>query len=172
MQSVSYEPIGILRSPYTTTEGMPVQPIGAMGVLGHLEIRPDLAEGLLDLQHFSHVILIYHLHRIARVDLVARPFLDQGTPHGIFATRHPTRPNPIGMSVLRLVSVEGPIIHLENVDILDGTPVLDIKPYVSFFDVWSGRNGWFDGKLDKAQQYRVDAAYRGMSNCREEEPGA
>ena len=118
------------------------------------------AEGLADLEGFSHVFLLYHLHRVQGYDLTVRPFLDNAD-HGIFATRSPKRPNPIGLSVLELAGVTGTTVHLRNVDILDGTPVLDIKPYVPHFDVWSaGRVGWFSTKAQNADGYVSDDRFR------------
>jgi len=155
-QDIAYRPIGIVHSPFRDTTGMPVQPVGAMGVAGRVEVHPDFVGGLKDLAGFSHVFLLYHLHRVAGYDLVVRPFLDNAD-HGIFATRSPTRPNPIGLSVLELAGVDGAAVHLRNVDILDGTPVLDIKPYVPHFDVWEAdKVGWFARNAQKAGAYRSD----------------
>ena len=160
--SVAYRPIGTLRSPHAEVAGMPIQPVGARGVLGHIEVAPEYAAGLMDLEGFSHVIILYHLHRINGFDLLVRPFLDT-KDHGIFATRSPKRPNAIGFSVLELVGVEteGGVVRLRNVDILDGTPVLDIKPYVPAFDVWQAeRIGWFAGKVDEAETCKADERFR------------
>ena len=158
--AIAYRAIGLLRSPFSDIQGMPVQPVGALGVAGQVEVHPDYAEGLRDLEGFSHVFLLYHLHRVAGYDLVVRPFLDNAD-HGIFATRSPKRPNPIGLSVLELAGVEGLTVHLRNVDVLDGTPVLDIKPYVPHFDVWeAGRVGWFERNAAKAGSYRSDDRFR------------
>ncbi|MDR3639783.1 MAG: tRNA (N6-threonylcarbamoyladenosine(37)-N6)-methyltransferase TrmO [Humidesulfovibrio sp.] len=167
--AVAYQPIGTLRSPYADVAGMPIQPVGARGIQGHIEVAPEFAAGLKDLNGFSHVIVLYHLHRINGYELLVRPFLDT-QDHGIFATRSPKRPNAIGLSVLELVGVElagseaagtGGVVHLRNVDILDGTPVLDIKPYVPAFDVWeAGRIGWFAGKVDEAETCKADERFR------------
>jgi tRNA-Thr(GGU) m(6)t(6)A37 methyltransferase TsaA len=159
---VAYRPIGVLRSPHTEVAGMPIQPVGARGVAGHVEVAGEFIEGLLDLEHFSHVILIYHLHRIEGYDLQVLPFLDTKR-HGIFATRSPKRPNAIGFSVLELAGVDHQSGHvlLRNVDILDGTPVLDIKPYVPAFDVWPAeRIGWFAGKAEDAETCKADERFR------------
>lgn len=159
-EDIAYRPIGILHSPYTDIQGMPVQPVGALGVTGHIEVHPDFAEGLADLEGFSHVFLLYHLHRVRGYDLTVRPFLDNAD-HGIFATRSPKRPNPIGLSVLELEEVSGLTVRLRNVDVLDGTPVLDIKPYVPHFDVWeAGKVGWFATKARKADAYISDDRFR------------
>jgi len=160
VHGIAYRAIGILRSPFTDIKGMPVQPVGALGVTGHVEVHADFADGLRDLEGFSHVFLLYHLHRVAGFDLVVRPFLDNAD-HGIFATRSPKRPNPIGLSVLELAGISGLTVHLRNVDVLDGTPVLDIKPYVPHFDVWeAGRVGWFEKNAQKAGNYLSDDRFR------------
>ncbi|EPR38669.1 putative protein family UPF0066 [Desulfovibrio sp. X2] len=139
----AYRPIGHVRSPHQNPEGSPIQPAGARGVAGRIEILPEFAAGLADLAGFSHVIVLYHFHRSEGFSLSVTPFLD-GEPRGLFATRAPKRPNPIGISVLRLEKVEGNVLHLVDVDILDGTPVLDVKPYVPAFDTPEGevRTGW------------------------------
>jgi len=161
-EPVAYQPIGVLRSPHKDVAGMPIQPVGARGVCGHIEVARELAEGLLDLEGFSHVIILYHLHRIQGFDLLVRPFLDT-QDHGIFATRSPKRPNAIGLSVLELSGVDlaRGVVRLCNVDILDGTPVLDIKPYVPAFDVWDAeRIGWFTGKVQAADTCKADGRFR------------
>lgn len=157
--TISYRPIGYFRTPHTDIAGMPIQPTGASGVHGCVEVLPEFRGGLLDLEGFSHVIMLYHLHEICGHDLVVTPFLDTDS-HGIFATRSPKRPNPIGLSVMRLNGVHGGTVLLENVDVLDGTPVIDIKPYVPHFDVWQAdRIGWFDGKSNNATHHRSDARF-------------
>jgi tRNA-Thr(GGU) m(6)t(6)A37 methyltransferase TsaA len=133
MEEISYRPIGIIRSPYKETEGTPIQPTGAKGVGGTVEVLPDCVEGLKDLDGFSHIILIYHFHLSKGYSLRVKPFLDD-TPRGVFSTRAPKRPNAIGLSVVRLVKIEGATLHVEDVDIVDSTPLLDIKPYVPEFD--------------------------------------
>ncbi len=139
---------------------MPIQPSGAAGVRGSVEILPELVEGLRDLDGFSHIILLYHFHQVQEFKLTVLPFLDS-QPRGVFATRAPVRPNPIGLSIVRLLSVEGNILHVENVDILDGTPVLDIKPYVPAFDrPPADRVGWLEQARDKVQSKRSDSRFR------------
>lgn len=159
--SVAFRPIGILRSPHKELKGMPIQPVGARGVAGHIEVSPEFAAGLKDLAGFSHVIILYHLHRTKGFDLLVKPFLDTDD-HGVFATRSPKRPNAIGLSVLELAGVdeaEG-LVRLLNVDVLDGTPVLDIKPYVPAFDSWRAeRIGWFAGKVEAADNCRADGRF-------------
>jgi len=155
-EAITYRAIGTLHSPHGSATGMPIQPTGARGIHGHIAVRPEFAAGLKDLDGFSHVIVLYHLHRIHGHELLVKPFLDTDT-HGIFATRSPKRPNPIGLSVLELRGVEGGCVLLSNVDILNGTPVLDIKPYVPGFDVWPAeRTGWFAGKAENAATCKAD----------------
>lgn len=159
LMNITYMPIGFIRSPHACVTGMPIQPTGALGVQGHIEVLPGFAKGLEDLGGFSHVIILYHLHQICGYELSVTPFLDTNS-HGIFATRSPKRPNPIGLSVLKLTGVSGRCVHLENVDILDNTPVLDIKPYVPDFDHWNAdRIGWFQGKSPNATGTRSDSRF-------------
>ncbi len=119
--------------------------MGATDVQGYIEIAPDLAKGLLDIEGFSQLTLIYCLHQAKQADLIVTPFMDSQS-HGIFATRSPARPNPIGLSVVRLLARVGNRLDIANVDILDGTPLLDLKPYVPEFDRYpdSPRIGWFE----------------------------
>ena len=152
-QAIVYRPIGVIHSPHTDPKATPIQPVYAQGVAGRAEVLPEFAEGLQDLEGFSHVYLLYHFHRAREVRLVVKPFLED-TPHGVFATRAPCRPNPIGMSLVRLVRREGAVLHLEDVDVLDGTPLLDIKPYIGRFDVRENvRCGWQEG-VDEATAKR------------------
>ncbi len=154
-------PIGTLHTPHTDPSGMPIQPPGAAGVTGTAELDADLAAGLADLDGFSHVILIYLFDRASGFDLAVVPFLDS-EPRGLFATRAPRRPNPVGLSVVRLVRVEGAVLHLEGVDMLDGTPLLDIKPFVPAFDVPAGgacRTGWLEEVGDRARERRSDGRF-------------
>src|SRR5262245_54506602 len=130
---VIYSPIGIIRTPFTDVVGMPIQAAAAVGQRGRIELRPDLAERLADIHGFSHLILGHHLHEVKTARLTVTPFLDD-RPHGVFATRSPARPNAIGVSTVRLVAIEGTTLSIEDVDMLDGTPLLDIKPYVPAFD--------------------------------------
>ncbi len=157
---VTYRPIGVVRTPFTDIEGMPVQPTAAVGVAGTIELDPALAEGLADIDGFSHLILVVHLHAIRTPRLTVTPFLD-ATPHGIFATRSPARPNPIGVSTVRLVGVDGATLAIEDVDLLDGTPLLDMKPYVPAFDDRAdARVGWFAARLDRLPTTRSDDRFR------------
>jgi tRNA (adenine37-N6)-methyltransferase len=161
LDPISYQPIGVIRSPHKQPKGSPIQPSGARGVAGRAELRPELAPGLKDLAGFSHLILLYHCHRAGDAKLEVKPFLD-GEAHGVFATRAPARPNPLGLSVVRLKSIEGNILHLEDVDILDGTPLLDLKPYVPDFDRPPGpvRTGWLAGKAAGAKAAKADDRFK------------
>ena len=157
--SVAYRPIGIIHSPFHGIEGVPIQPAAASGIRGTVEVFPDCAAGLQDLAGFSHIILLYHFHLVAEPRLVVVPFLDR-EPRGVFATRAPTRPNPIGMSVVRLLSVEANVLEGENVDIVEGTPLLDIKPYVPEFDHFVvERTGWLVAAQDEVRRKRSDARF-------------
>jgi tRNA-Thr(GGU) m(6)t(6)A37 methyltransferase TsaA len=142
----SYNPIGIIRTPFKQAAGMPIQPSGAKGVKGTIELKPEYMDGLKDLEGFSHIILIYHFHKSKKQELVVTPFLDSKT-HGVFATRAPNRPNPVGISIVKLLKIEFNILYLENVDIIDKTPLIDIKPYVPEFDKPSSvKTGWLEKK--------------------------
>jgi tRNA-Thr(GGU) m(6)t(6)A37 methyltransferase TsaA len=157
---VSFRVIGTIRTPYRDIEGMPIQPAGAVGIPGRIELDDELTEGLADLDAFSHLILIYHLHLTADMRLTVVPFLDD-QPHGVFATRAPVRPNPIGLSVVRLVAIEGATLDVLDVDMVDGTPLLDIKPYVPAFDAPdAGRIGWYAGRLEALERARADDRFR------------
>jgi tRNA (adenine37-N6)-methyltransferase len=141
---IPYKSIGIIHTPFQSVAGMPVQSALANGVKGTIEIMDEFRDGLLDLDDFSHIIMIYHFHQTTKYELQVVPFLDQRV-HGIFATRAPVRPNRIGISVVRLIKIEGNMIEFENADMLDGTPLLDIKPYVPEFDVHQvSKTGWLD----------------------------
>ncbi len=158
---IKYSSIGTIHSPFKDLEGMPIQPIGAKGIKGEVHLKEEYQEGLIDLEGFSHIILIYHLHLSKGYSLKVKPFLDT-TKRGIFSTRAPKRPNPIGMSVVCLDKVEGSIIHISNVDVVDGTPLLDIKPYIPNFDKCEGeevRIGWFEDKHEDANHKKSDRRF-------------
>ena len=157
--TIRFQPIGYFSTPFKSVRGMPIQPTGARGIYGAITILPDYREGLVDLEGFSHVFVLYHLHEIRGYELIVTPFLDRRR-HGIFATRSPKRPNPIGLSVLRLDAISEDMVILENVDVLDGTPVIDIKPYVPDFDSWeTDAVGWFAGKSANAVHYQSDERF-------------
>lgn len=149
--TINYMPIVIIHTPFTNLQSIPVQPSSTVSAAGSIEIDPQYAEGLKDLDGFSHVILIYHLHAVKKFSLQVTPFLDDD-PHGVFATRAPARPNPIGISVVRLMEIKENMLFVENIDILDGTPLLDIKPYVPEFDHHPDiRIGWLEKAREKSK---------------------
>ncbi len=159
MNAIVYQPVGIISSPYATREGMPIQTSGARGVRGAVRIFPAYGEGLKDLDGFSHIILLYHFHRSREQTLTVTPFLDD-QPRGVFATRSPNHPNAIGISTVRLLTVEGLQLSIEDVDILDGTPLLDIKPYVPAFDHREPeRVGWLEKAQRQAGKKRADTRF-------------
>jgi tRNA-Thr(GGU) m(6)t(6)A37 methyltransferase TsaA len=141
---LTYRPIGVIRSEHKEADETPIQPAFAKGCTGRAEIFPEFAPGLQDVCGFSHVYLIYHFHRAEPAKLIVKPYL-QDIERGIFATRAPCRPNPIGISIVRLLRCEDNMLYFDGVDILDGTPLLDIKPYTSMFDIFeTSSNGWQD----------------------------
>jgi tRNA-Thr(GGU) m(6)t(6)A37 methyltransferase TsaA len=157
---VIYKPIGVIRTPFKTRENMPIQPSGGRDIEGVAVLREDLAEALDDVDGFSHIYLIYHLHRSIGYSPKVVPFLDTAK-RGVFATRAPRRPNAIGISVVRVERIEGNKVYFRDVDILDGTPLLDIKPCVREFD--SGRRmriGWLEGRSGKARKRRSDERFK------------
>jgi tRNA-Thr(GGU) m(6)t(6)A37 methyltransferase TsaA len=160
MNAVVYQPIGLISSPHKTRAGMPVQAAGAKGIRGAIELYPSYAEGLKDLDGFSHIILIYHFHRTQAKSLVVTPFLDT-EPRGVFATRSPNHPNAIGLSVVRLLAIDGLSLRIEDVDILDGTPLLDIKPYVPAFDHRAAeRVGWLEDAQRSVTRCQSDERFK------------
>jgi tRNA-Thr(GGU) m(6)t(6)A37 methyltransferase TsaA len=153
---VGFHPIGWIRTPFTDIEGMPIQGSAAVGIEGSIELRPDLEAGLTDVGGFSHLVLLYHLDRASAPRLSVTPFLDDH-PRGIFATRSPARPNPIGLSTVRLLGIEGATLRIADVDMLDRTPLLDIKPYVPAFDDRAEpRIGWYAHRLGRLPATRSD----------------
>jgi len=165
MDPITFTPIGIIHSPFTSTVGMPVQSVGATGTPGTIELDSGLEDGLMDLQTFSHLILVTHLHLVNGFGLQVVPFLDDRR-HGIFATRSPRRPNPIGLSIVRLIGITGSTLQIEDVDVVDGTPLLDIKPFVPAIDNRETLEiGWFADRLDRLPTARADNRFgeRGTS---------
>lgn len=158
---IRFRPIGVIHSEHVQAEATPIQPGFAADCQGRVEVSPEWAAGLHDLDGLSHIYLIYHLHQADAPKLAVKPFL-QDVERGIFATRAPCRPNAIGMSIVRLLRREGSTLHIEGVDILDGTPLLDIKPYTTRFDhIQTLSNGWQD-EVDEATAQRLGRrAYAG-----------
>jgi len=156
---LEYRPIGVIRSPFCERHGMPIQAAFAEAVRGRVELEPAYAPGLLDLEGFSHLILLYHFHLSGHFRLHVQPYLEDRA-HGVFATRAPRRPNAIGLSVVRLEGIEGTTLHIVNVDVVDGTPLLDIKPYVPQFDDRPGaRIGWLANRVQEAGSRKADGRF-------------
>ena len=159
MQQICYQPIGLIHSSFTEAKGTPIQPRAAEGVEGTVVVLPEYGDGLQDIEGFSHLTRIYHFHLAHPGPLRARPFMDT-QPRGIFAMRGPSRPNPIGLSVVRLIGVDGARLQVQDVDIVDGTPLLDIKPYVPAFDDRpADRIGWLTQRVQKLRASRDDGRF-------------
>ena len=161
MDEIRFNPIGIIHTPFKEMAGMPIQPVGARDVAGQIVVAPPFADGLADLDGFSHIILLYFFHRTGPWQPMVKPFLDN-TLRGLFATRAPSRPNPVGFSVVRLVSIEANVIQVLGIDVLDGTPLLDVKPYVARFDsVRTDAEGWLAETADAARSRKADSRFSG-----------
>lgn len=159
MDEITYKPIGVIRTPFKEPRGVPIQPKAASGIKGTVEVLPEYAEGLNDIEGFSNIILIYHFHLTRGFSLKVKPYLDDRL-RGVFSTRAPKRPNPIGISVVGLDGVEGERLYVRDVDIVDGTPLLDIKPYVSEFDIREvERIGWLEEKVRKLSGAKDDGRF-------------
>ena len=158
-KKIEFQSIGVIHSPFQEPAGMPIQPSAAEGVEGTVVLDPALQEGLKDLEGFSHLVLLYHFHQAGEPDLLVKPFLDQ-KKRGVFATRAPRRPNGIGLSVVRLLEIRDNTLHIANLDILDGTPLLDIKPYVPYFDKPEAeRVGWLEKHKGKIRGKQSDERF-------------
>lgn len=145
MTDYCFHPIGLIHSPFTDVTQTPIQSSRSSAV-GRVEVYPEFAAGLTDIEALSHLILVYVFDRSEGYALLAKPFLDDQR-HGIFATRYPFRPNPVGLSVVRLLERRANELVIEGVDVLDKTPLIDIKPYVTEFDVRTGvRIGWYQAR--------------------------
>jgi tRNA (adenine37-N6)-methyltransferase len=154
---ITYEPIGVVRSPYTTLDGMPLQTVAAGEADARVELEPRVHGALRDIGGFSHLWLLVHLHRVGGWTPEVTPFLDDARPRGVLATRSPRHPNPIGLSLVELLAVEAGALRIRGVDLLDGTPVLDVKPYVPLFDARDEatvRTGWFAAAAERVRSDR------------------
>jgi len=159
MGKIIYHPIGIIHTPFKKTVGVPIQPSAATGIKATITVYPEYREGLADLDGFSHIILLYHFHLSKKYSLKVTHYMD-GQLRGVFATRAPARPNPIGLSVVRLLKIEEAVIFIENVDLVDGTPLLDIKPYVPDFDRYEIQKiGWLENNISKLKKIRGDERF-------------
>ena len=156
---MEFSPIGTIETPFKDREGMPIQPSGAKDIKGKIHIDPAYEQGLADIEGFSHLILLYHFHKSKGFDLMVTPFLDT-TQRGVFATRAPRRPNAIGLSIVRLLSRKGNVLEIEGIDVLDNTPLIDIKPYVPGFDTKDVTStGWLEKTQEKARDMKSDTRF-------------
>lgn len=152
----SITPIGTIHTPFDDLAGMPIQPSGAAQVQGTIVMDKEYEQGLSDLEGFSHIILLYHFHKSKGYNLMVKPFMDD-QKRGLFSTRAPKRPNPIGLSIVRLIKIEGRRLTIEGIDVLNGTPLIDIKPYVPGFDTKEVTAiGWLEKSYTKATALKSD----------------
>ncbi len=159
MDLFTFRPIGIISTPFTESKGTPIQPKAAEGIAGTVKVFPEFSEGLQDLSGFSHIFLLYRFHRVQGFSLLVTPFMDD-VKRGVFATRAPARPNPIGLSLVFLEKIEGDTLYVRDVDMLDGTPILDIKPFVPQFDSRDQvRVGWMTENLQKLKTMKDDGRF-------------
>lgn len=154
------DPIGIICSPHKSIANMPIQPKGASEFEGQVIVNEKYVDGLQDLDGFSHIYLLYSFHKATRTEMVVTPFMDK-KKRGVFATRSPLRPNHIGLSIVNLLRIEGNTIFVKGIDVLDGTPLLDIKPYIERFDaVQNSVSGWLQASDEEIIQKRSDERFR------------
>jgi len=159
---INLQQIATIKSPFCELKNMPVQPCGAKDTFATIEFKEEYKEGLKDLDGFSHAYLIYYFHKIDKHKLSVVPFNDKtDTARGVFSTRTPMHPNSLGLSVVELVAVKDNIVTIKGIDILDGTPLLDIKPYIENFDKIEGnvKNGWMHSSFDEVQAVRSDERF-------------
>ena len=157
---IHFKPIGMIHTPFNSLEDMPIQPTSNVSGSGIIEVFPEFVDGLKDLEGFSHIYLLYHFHKVRQPNLVVTPFLDK-VPRGIFATRAPSRPNSIGLSLVELVRVENNLVYVERVDALNETPLLDIKPYVPEFEhIHNVRTGWLEGVKAQIRSGKSDTRFK------------
>lgn len=159
---ITLKQIATIKSPFCNLQNMPVQPSGAKDTYATVEFKKEFTEGLKDLDGFSHIYLIYYFHKVESHELSVVPFNDKtNTLRGVFSTRTPMHPNSIGLSVVELVSVKGNIVTIKGIDILDGTPLLDIKPYIENFDKVYGevKSGWMKSSSEEVSSMRSDERF-------------
>lgn len=146
IETIQIKPIGIIHTPHKESNNIPIQPIAAKGIEGYIELLPEYSSGLKDIEGFSHITLIYHFHKIQGFELQVIPFMDT-IKHGIFACKSPKRSNAIGISTVRLISAKANVLNIEELDMLDGTPLIDIKPFYPKYDNRTNvKAGWLDKK--------------------------
>ncbi len=155
---IQITPIGYAKTEFKDLKEMPIQPIGGMDKIGEIVINEEFKEGLKDLDGFNFIYLIYHFHKNKKYNLTPIPFNDKThTPRGVFSTRTPVHPNHLGLSIVELIEVNDNVVKFRGVDILDGTPIIDIKPYIENFDkVCNPKSGWMKSSLDEVAQKRAD----------------
>ena len=158
-REIKFTPIGVVHTEFKQPQGTPIQPSAARGAKGRVEVFPEYEEALSDLEGFSHIILLCHLNLAGQPRMSVKPFLDS-TMRGLFATRAPSRPNPIGLSIVRLLSIDGCTLHIQDLDLVDGTPLLDIKPFVPSFDCRpEATSGWLEHRIGKQREVRDDGRF-------------
>jgi len=158
-------PIGYIKSEHHIPQKTPIQPPFAKECNGYVEIFPEFEEGLKDIETFSHIFLLYYFNTAAKPELISKPFLED-TAHGVFATRLPSRPNAIGLSIVKLVDRKRNILNISGVDILNDTPVIDIKPYIPRFDcINDADNGWLEKIDDETANQRGKRGYINKGNA-------
>ena len=159
MGKIYYKPIGIIHTPIKVPNGAPIQPSAGTKIKGSVEIFPEYIKGLKDLLGFSHIILIYHFHQNKTYSLLVKPFLDNQL-RGVFSTRAPSRPNSIGLSIVRLQRIKDNILYIQDLDIIDGTPLLDIKPFIDYFDNRkTNQIGWIKDRISNFSKTKSDKRF-------------
>lgn len=153
-KDILFKSIGTIHSDFKDTDKIPIQPVFADESKGYIKIFPEFVDGLRDLGGFSHIYLFFHLHKVQKIKLLVKPYLED-TQRGVFSTRAPSRPNPLGFSLVKLDKIIGNIIHVSQLDILDGTPLIDIKPFITRFDYRENTTqGWINKVEEKEAKRR------------------
>jgi tRNA-Thr(GGU) m(6)t(6)A37 methyltransferase TsaA len=160
MDKISFTPIGYAETPHKTPKETPIQPVYCKDFTGRIIIKEEYADGLLDLEGFNYIHIIFYFHKAKDARLRVIPYLDDKL-RGVFATRAPCRPNPIGMSIVKLISREDNILNVLEIDLLDGTPILDIKPYMTDFEYRADvLEGWRDSVKEEDAKRRAMRSYK------------
>ena len=159
MKELIFYPIGIIYTPFKEPKNTPIQPAGAEGIEGRIEVFPEYSECLKDIEGFSHIIILYHFHLIKNWKPLIKPYMDEEF-HGVFATRAPARPNAIGISIVNLMDVNDNILIVKDIDVVDKTPLLDIKPYTPEFDIREVKKiGWLEKNIHKLPNSKDDGRF-------------